>query len=35
VAVLIRASFIIVLDGFCDYTWGNFQSSLHFPDWLT
>ena len=25
VAVLMRASFIIVLDGFCDCTWRNFQ----------
>ena len=27
VAVLIRASFITALDGFCDCTWRNFQSS--------
>ena len=35
VAVLMRASFSIVLDGFCDCTWRNFQSSWHFPYWLT
>ena len=34
VAVLMRASFITALDGFyC--TCRNFQSSLHFLDWLT
>jgi hypothetical protein len=35
VLVLMRASFIIVLDVFCDYTWRIFKSSLIFPDWLT
>ena len=35
VAVLVRASLIIALDGFCDCTWRNFQSSWHVPDWLT
>ena len=34
VAVLKRASFIIALDGFCDCTWRNVQSS-YFLDWLT
>ena len=34
VAVLMRASFIIPLDGFCDCTQRNFQSSWNFPDWL-
>ena len=33
--VLMRASFIIALDGFCNCTWRNFQSSWHFLDWLT
>uniref|UniRef100_A0A8C7J7B3 Extended synaptotagmin-like protein 1a n=1 Tax=Oncorhynchus kisutch TaxID=8019 RepID=A0A8C7J7B3_ONCKI len=32
VAVLMRASFIIVLDGFCDSTRRNLQSSLNVPD---
>ena len=35
VAVLVRASFIIALDGFCECTWENFQSSWNFPDWLS
>ena len=35
VAVLMRASFIIVLDGFCNCPWGNFKSSWNVPDWLT
>ena len=35
VAVLIRASFIIALDGFCDCTWRNFQSSWNVLNWLT
>ena len=35
VAVLMRASFIIALDGFCDCTWRNFQSSRNVPTWLT
>jgi hypothetical protein len=35
VTVLMRASFIIVLDGFWDCTWRNFQRFLNFPDWLT
>ena len=35
VAVLMRASFIIALDGFCDCTWRNVQSSWNVPDWLT
>ena len=35
VAVLMRDSFIIVHDGFCNCTWRNFQSSWHFPDRLT
>ena len=30
-AVLMRASFIIALDGFCDCTWRNFQSSCKCP----
>jgi hypothetical protein len=30
-----RASFITALDGLCDWTWRNFQSSWHFPHWLT
>ena len=34
-AVLMRASFIIALDGFYDCTWRNFQSSWNCPDWLT
>ena len=34
-AILMRASFIIALDGFCDCTWRNFQCSWNFPDWLT
>ena len=29
VAVLMRASYIIVLDGFCNCTWRNFESSWH------
>ena len=33
--VLMRTSFIIGLDVFCDCTWRNFQRSWHFPDWLT
>ena len=32
VAVLMRASFIIALDGFCECTWRNFYSSWNF-DW--
>ena len=32
VAVLMRASFIIVLDGFWDFTWRNFQSYWN-VDW--
>ena len=35
VAVLMRASFIIALDGFCYCTWRNFQNSWKVPDWLT
>jgi hypothetical protein len=35
VAVLMRASFVIALDGFCDCTWRNFKSSWHFPGWPT
>ena len=35
VAVLMRASFILALDGVCDYTWRNFQSCWNFPYWLT
>ena len=35
VGVLMRASFIITLDGFCDCTWRNFQSSWNVPYWLT
>ena len=31
-AVLIRASFIIALEGFCSCTWWNFKSSRNFPD---
>jgi hypothetical protein len=34
VEVLMRASFIIALDVFCDCTWRNFQSSWNFPHWL-
>jgi hypothetical protein len=34
VEVLMSASFIIALDGFCVYTWRNFESSWNFPDWL-
>jgi hypothetical protein len=34
-AVLMRDSFIIVLDGFCDCTWRNFQRSWNVPYWLT
>ena len=30
VAVLMRASFIITIDGFCDCTWRNFKSFLKF-----
>ena len=34
VAVLMRASFIIALDGFCNCTWRNFQSSWNVQiDW--
>ena len=33
-AVLMRSSFIIALDGFCDCTWRNFQSSWNVPYWL-
>ena len=35
VAVVMRASLIIALDGFCDCTWRNFQSSWNVPYWLT
>jgi hypothetical protein len=35
VAVLMRDSFIIALDGFCDSTWRNVQSSWYFPYGLT
>ena len=35
VAVLMRASFIIVLDSFCNCTWRNFQSSWNVLFWLT
>jgi hypothetical protein len=35
VAVLMRAKFIIALDGFFNCTWRNFQSSWHFLHWLT
>jgi hypothetical protein len=35
VEVLMRASFIIALEGFWNCTWRNFQSSWHFPYWLT
>ena len=35
VEVLMRASFIILLDDFCNPTWRNFQSSWNVPDWLT
>ena len=35
VTVLMRASFIIALDGFCNCTWRNFQSSWNIPYWLT
>ena len=34
VAVLMRASFITALDGFCDCTWRNFQSSWNVPDYF-
>ena len=34
VAVLMRASFIIALDGLCDCTWRNLQSSWNVPYWL-
>jgi hypothetical protein len=34
VVVLMRLSFIIALDGFCDLTWRNFQSSWNVPYWL-
>ena len=33
VAVLMRASFIIALDGICNWTWRNFKS--YFLHWLT
>jgi hypothetical protein len=35
VAVLMRPSFIIELDGFCNCTWRNFQSFWNVPYWLT
>ena len=35
VVVLMRASFIIALDGFCDCTWRNFWSSWNVLYWLT
>ena len=35
VAVLMRDSFIIALDGFCDRTWRNVPSSRYSPYWLT
>ena len=35
VAVLMRDSFIITLNGFWDCTWRNFQSSWNVPHWLT
>ena len=35
VAALIRASFIIVIEGFCDCTWRNFKSSRNVLDRLT
>ena len=35
VAVLMRTSVIIALDGFVEGTWRNFQSSWNVPDWLT
>ena len=35
VAVLMRATFILVLDGFCDGISRNFQRSWHFSNWLT
>ena len=35
VAVLMRASFIIALDGFCYCTWRNFQRSWKCSDWLS
>ena len=34
-AILMRTSFITVLDGFYDCTWRNFKRSWNFPDWLT
>ena len=35
VAVLMRSSFIIPLDGFCNCTWRNCKSSWNVPYWLT
>ena len=35
VAVLMRPSFIIALEGCCDRTWRNVQSTWNVPYWLT